>query len=370
MPFPYVLRSGWLENQWEVHLQNSATFGSGGGWFGTQDDVETKLYGLAPFKTRGAPSNMQEAGERAVYTTLNSLQCDSGTPLYGDVTAVLNSSLIRNLTIISAIDTGEWTALCNTTFPPNPFWPPAAYHSDCGAYNFTLGTLQELDHLILARILYWKMDVPTALARQFELFFAESDHHTSINSHELFKYWEALPLARLIFPQSVKFLIGSFPKLFGTRAGVELQKWCMQRGWALVWTLGLNLGSMNVNFWSIGTVDKDFPRHGRLVDPLVLQHANVLNVTVTDEVSTAFQDRWRKVQFRRWFPWIPRSAWAKWWQELVIEMPSLHVTPLHAATCADAGRCIGVTKDEDCLCYRQNKVQNNEVLVMQPEQYA
>ena len=37
-----------------------------GGWFQTQDDVETKLYGLRPFEAHGAPRNNSEAAERSM----------------------------------------------------------------------------------------------------------------------------------------------------------------------------------------------------------------------------------------------------------------------------------------------------------------
>ena len=161
-----------------------------GGWFQTQDDVETKLYGLRPFEAHGAPRNNSEAAERSIYALLNLAGADGGSPLYGDISAVLSPRHVRSVTLLSAIDTGEWTALCNQTrgntaegiaawregtaplpgvpwhgvrregvgWTPNPppGWTPSSnytpYAPVCDAYHFTLGTLDHFDHLILANL--------------------------------------------------------------------------------------------------------------------------------------------------------------------------------------------------------------------------
>ena len=200
-----------------------------GGWFQTQDDVETKLYGLRPFEAHGAPRNNSEAAERSMcaartstthaprtrhilrrggrtriyictpynicaprgrYALLNLAGADGGSPLYGDISAVLSPRHVRSVTLLSAIDTGEWTALCNQTrgntaegiaawregtaplpgvpwhgarregvgWTPNPppGWTPSSnytpYAPVCDAYHFTLGTLDHFDHLILANL--------------------------------------------------------------------------------------------------------------------------------------------------------------------------------------------------------------------------
>ena len=85
----------------------------------------------------------------------------------------------RAVTLLSAIDTGEWTTLCNSSWRaaegtaawkegwhgvrreegaggnPNASLGArfhAPYTPVCDAYNFTLGTLEHLDHLILANL--------------------------------------------------------------------------------------------------------------------------------------------------------------------------------------------------------------------------
>ena len=116
--------------------------------------------GLRPFATRGQPSTRAEATERGVYTLLNAARSDMGSPLYGDVSAVVRSSAVREALLVSAIDTGEWTGLCNSStadqepmLPPEMLtrrragaWPPSSYTTNCTAYNFTLGTLDDFHH--------------------------------------------------------------------------------------------------------------------------------------------------------------------------------------------------------------------------------
>ena len=70
-----------------------------------------------------------------------------GSPLYGDVSAVVRSSAVREALLVSAIDTGEWTGLCNSStadqepmLPPEMLtrrragaWPPSSYTTNCTA---------------------------------------------------------------------------------------------------------------------------------------------------------------------------------------------------------------------------------------------
>ena len=166
-------------------------------------------------------------------------RADAGSPLYGDVSAVLSHQYARNTTLLSAIDTGEWTALCNTSQPgmlAPTGWPP--YNTSCDAYDFALGTasltptkhvtprvgeavsgtLDHFEHLILPNIRYWKRPVPETLARLFGLLTRPlnftHDLHPLLPT-DFYTYIEGIPATRLLFPQSISFIIGSFPGLFG-----------------------------------------------------------------------------------------------------------------------------------------------------------
>ena len=44
-------------NEWEVRVKHNESFDGGKGWFGKQDDVETKIYGLRPFASRGTKAS-------------------------------------------------------------------------------------------------------------------------------------------------------------------------------------------------------------------------------------------------------------------------------------------------------------------------
>ena len=369
-------------NEWEVRVKHNESFDGGKGWFGKQDDVETKIYGLRPFASHGSPQSESEAAERSMcaapastthttrtshahhaafparmsicthirmhprnsvaspnpnpdpspspnpypnpnpnpnprYALLNLAGADGGSPLYGDISAVLSPRHARAVTLLSAIDTGEWTTLCNSSWgaaegmaawkegwhgvrreegaggKPNaslgaPFHAP--YTPVCDAYNFTLGTLEHLDHLILANLhcaprsphahvhtppaaqplvcrqgplhplrpapctmADWNRSLPESLAARLEPSCRppRSAAASSLQPTDLLQYLEAMPAARLRLPDAVHFLIGSFPALFGSDLGAKLRSWCVQRGWILLWSLGLNLGpNAEVNYVS------------------------------------------------------------------------------------------------------------------------
>merc|ERR1740117_1428477 len=130
--------------------------------------------------------NHTEAAERGIYALLNVANSDLGSPLYGDVTAVLSPRHVRGVALLSAIDTGEWTGFCNSTgdatrlemlrstalqSTPRRTRPSSTfnvYPHNCSAYKFRLGTFSHMDHLLLANLRYWKLPLPDTLARRFE----------------------------------------------------------------------------------------------------------------------------------------------------------------------------------------------------------
>jgi len=263
-----------LLNQWEVRIKHNESFNGGKGWFSVQDDVEVKLYGLRPFESHGSPRSDSEAAERSIYALLNLAGADGGSPLYGDISAVLSPRHVRSVTLLSAIDTGEWTALCNSSQSTTEGlaawregwhgagWNPNAtlaassytpYAPVCDAYHFTLGTLDHFDHLILANLHYWNHSLPEGLAARLEpsCHPPRSAAASPLQPTDLYQYLEAMPAARLRLPDAVHFLIGSFPALFGSDLGTKLRSWCVKRGWILLWSLGLNLGpKAEVNYVS------------------------------------------------------------------------------------------------------------------------
>jgi hypothetical protein len=62
----------------------------------------------------------------------------------------------------------------------------------------------------------------------------------NISSTEWFRYWEADIAGTVHYPDGIKMVIGTFTSLFGTVLGEQLQHWCIEHGWPLVWALGPN----------------------------------------------------------------------------------------------------------------------------------
>jgi hypothetical protein len=369
---------GWthLENQWEVRLRAKQSFGNGtgyGGWFGIQDDVETKLYGLKPFTRRGAPTSLQEAAERGPYCAVNVQKADGGSPLYGSISVVLNRSYIKNAHVISAIDSGEWTGLCNGTSPGhlkatahlnaaahlNSTGPwPDAYSPNCSAYNFTLGTLEHFHHLVLGNIHYWSKT--TSLA-SFVKRFALPWGRSPLAGSDFLRYWELIPVGVLEFPQSVQFIIGDFPSLFGTSEGRMLQNWCRKHSWALVWSLSLNIDSeYGLNFFNVGYYEGPFPSNKRMLDPTTTT-SGFVNISATSASSvvngSSWNQLWRHAHKLRRRVSTTNQTWTKLWRQAQSALPqAAQLATLHAGACKDTDRCFGLTPNGDCVCYSAARV--------------
>jgi len=318
-----------------------------------QDDIETKIYGMKSFGKHGEPRSMLEAAERGVYCLANSMRSDAGSPLYGDVSAVFRNDLLRDRAIISAIDTGEWSALCNySSRDSSQSWPP--YQTNCSAYNFTLGTLDWFDHLILYSLNYWKSS-PDEFARRVVLLIQPQDQsRLQLQPADLYTYFEVMPVTKLQFPTAVKFVLGEFPALFGTKNGAKLQALCMKMGWLLVWTLGLNL-NQPINFFNVLKFKDSLNNYHRLIDPLVLMNTTVchnmsdLNVST---VSFPFRQTWKYVEEQRKQKNMTNSSFVHIWSQMRKDLPDeLALNYLHSEFCGNTNRCVGVSGTGNCVCY-------------------
>lgn len=378
-------RTTWYQNQWEVGVEGGADFHNGSGWDGIQDALETDLYGLRRFKHAGAPASMAEAQERGSYFVLNTIHSAAGSALYGDVSFILNTSYAANASLYSAIDTGEWPEMCPSTPQGKRSWDSATpqgnpkarhthkqnktklpiranggngYWSNCSTYNFTLGTTLHQDHLILANLRYWApaQYLPYVLARTLQLLLSPevvsngtSTKMAPLQGHDIYTYNEIIPAGRPAFPEGIKFVVGSFRSLFGTARGSQLQALCVRHGWMLAWAIGLNLHE--VGFWDIGYYTNAFPRHGRMLDPVVLAAINATNVTGLP--VQAFNRSWVLANLTRGHnasqPINGSTALGLW--KHTAAGSSMRVTPLYAASCADHGNCVGVLGDGHCACY-------------------
>ncbi|CAK0825074.1 unnamed protein product [Prorocentrum cordatum] len=186
-------------------------------------------------------------------------------------------------------------------------------------------------------------------------------------ARHLLKYWEALPAASLQYPEDVRFLLASFPSLFGTSVGAQLQRWAKQRGWLLVWSLGFNLQDVGVVMdFSILGADFNLTSNQRLVDPLVaLETTATANLSLTGAATRTFQDYWgQAAAMGNYSPdgWTRGSnaTWASLWSRLVGALPGgLRLRPLRGGDCPrlpSETECIGVSHDSKCVCYSKGAV--------------
>lgn len=182
----------------------------------------------------------------------------------------------------------------------------------------------------------------------------------AMKSKDLLHYWEAVPAGAVRYPEDIKFLIGSYPNLFGTKAGTHLQKWAKQRKWVLVWSLGLNLDGegATMDFKAL-MINSTFKANQRLIDPEVaLESQAAASLSLANTTLDTFQRHWSKAHAERLAAhpqYVSNVTWASLWEELSHGLPSrLHLRPLHGGDCVrppDAPECIGMSADKRCICY-------------------
>jgi hypothetical protein len=123
---------------------------------GFMDLAEVGLMGYPAFthsSTMKTPSfpfpSVAESVERPVYAALNLDKIDIGFGILGTVATVFTPSYVRNLTLVSAVDTGWWENSCNSSYTPT--------NVNCSAWDRTLGVLQKggFDHILLANVELW-----------------------------------------------------------------------------------------------------------------------------------------------------------------------------------------------------------------------
>ena len=69
-----------------------------------EDIAERSLYGFKPFGVLGSPQSLSEAAERGFYAMANTYRLDAGSQIFGDVSAIFSSKLMRKSALVSALD--------------------------------------------------------------------------------------------------------------------------------------------------------------------------------------------------------------------------------------------------------------------------
>jgi len=374
------LEYDFFMNQWQTQLALNETDGAAhgtwpanvpgcnvsavGDWYpgqqgapwGCSHVAEEFLFECPPFNLGNMPT-WDEAASRYIYSCLNTRQSDVGSnPMYGDVTAIFNHSYVDGMVVISAVDSGNWEGSCrnNTNWHDNAF--------DCSSWSPpVLGTMEHLDHLILANLGLWAGARNRSVLEEAELLFSRSALHASGSQYDALpklsygaagQYLEANIVGNPSLPDSVNFLVASFPKLFGTHAGQQVQQLSAVRGWPLVWAFGDGLPELDAG----GADDEVFFGNRRILDPMV-HTSNLLkgsiNATMLPDASDLFSRLWHQVSYSRGT--ATHVEWESWWTTIAFEQT--RVAPLTALSCSDLTMCLMVDASSgECICKEREEV--------------
>eukprot|EP01050_Picozoa_sp_SAG11_P007902 SAG11_NODE_674_length_7801_cov_3.578032_1_plen_619_part_00 len=365
-----------------------------------------------PFPFGGWPKDVEEASQRPVYAATNQWFSDAGWPWYGSVGVVFAESL-KNMTLVAPFDTGLWESGCNESsawcrahtteascnaadcswgdwdgggdpggggggahvhcFKPisQTIQSPPHERIDCRVWSpmvgtDALGTLDPpaFDHLILPSVQWynstgnmvtggdWRKNLQQLAARMFSPWEAPA---TDITLRLQYHYWEAHVIGAPLFPDSVKFVIGAFPDMFGTATGRLLQQWAAKHSWALVWSLGSNLPGDDMNFY--GALNQtEFPGNRRLLDPHVLPRTTISqNLSIPNGFTSRFEAAWQATTAARARSpagtRLSPTYYAQAFELLAKGAAAMDVQPLRPQTCASAAQCIGTNAAGQCVCY-------------------
>lgn len=366
------LNYDFFMNEWQTQLAHNASDGPAHGtwpanvpgcnvstdqWYpgqqgppwGCSQVAEELLFKCPPFDAGNAPT-WDEAATRLIYGCLNTRQSDIGSnPIYGDVTAIFNHSYVDSMVVISAVDSGNWEGSCQnkTNWQSNDFncssWSPAV-----------LGTMEHLDHIILANLGVWAGARNRSFLEEAEILFRRSALHASGSQYHALpkmtygaaaQYLETNIVGNPSLPDSVNFLIASFPKLFGTDSGKKVQRLAAVRGWPLVWAFGDGKPELHPG----GADDEDFFGNRRFFDPAV---SGAVNATKKPRAASEFLDLWDAVNRSR--AAATQAEWESWWASAANEQTL--VAPITAFACHDLAMCMMVEASSgDCICKEQQE---------------
>eukprot|EP00039_Didymoeca_costata_P016766 m.305121 g.305121 ORF g.305121 m.305121 type:complete len:452 (-) comp16446_c4_seq26:920-2275(-) len=329
-----------MYNLWALGYLNLSHFGQGEKGSGQFENIaETKLMNFPNFTGKFAgglnlPANVEEALSRPYYTTLNIFGMGTAANMFGDVAFVIND-LYRDLSLFAPSDTGAWVAACILKYPPAKpphFFPPAF---DCSKWAPTLvGSNDDKYHILLANIRLWESASPGFLERFISRAFGPGSiadgvrSTTPVKASDILSFIEVDPVANVLMPGGVKFVVAAYSTLFGTSKGHQLQSWASKSGVVLLWGDSFEesdpMGSQLVS--------------GRLVDPLVLMHTTASrNASLPSDYTTLFNKAWASpTSFDDLFNMSPASAKVR------------PVAPWH---CSEPSKCIGSDMNQHCICY-------------------
>lgn len=341
-----LMSNDWFLNEWQVGFLNGATDSKR-----SQNVAATQMFGLPA--SPDTNYTWAEASDRMIYVAQNWFQQDFGSePNFGDVTAIFDTSYVHGMVLIAPTDTGMWEmAGCHTAMSKaarlqlvpqvnDSSGKPPGSSVNCSAWDGTVGTLDSLDHLILANFdSHAESKAGSTRVDKAKAFFERSsfagryEELPSIGSNE---YWESNIVGNPKL-ESVKFLIGNFPSLFGTDSGRQLQTVANDLGFPLTWALG--------DGGSSGQSRAAVAGNQRLLDPTFVH----TNASFPGAAVEQFEELWQSAASSRKAGSVLASDVASWWSTL-LEV-QVRLAPLTPGACSATSSCIGtITASDDCIC--------------------
>ena len=198
----------------------------------------------------------------------------------------------------------------------------------------------------------------------------------NITKYDLLSYLEVAPAANLLYPSGIRFLIAAFNTLFGTTIGAKLRLWASDRGWILLWSLGLNTQTELAFMDLIGPIGVNTTANQRIIDPVVAVNTTASKgLSVDAGTRNAFEKRWAAARrLRTWKPSVGNETWLAQWKQLRDAIPQdLQVSPARArAGCPRPGpgvpECVGITATGKCVCYEQQQLLQDDMNQQQQQQ--
>ena len=356
--------------------------------------AELRIFGLPAFEAEipripgafpgGWPASARDGAEsRLIYAVHNLRRHPHPTNAFGDVGIVFSPGLASETAILAPVDTGDYEVGCNHTafitqmcgacttqvdctnltralggVQRGCTWSTGnntcsiatpgnnGYNVNCSGWDNTgneVGTIADHRHVLLDNILYHMPSTgPPRTHAQYlaQIFRAMFDSNTTafadpkVDMATETTYFEADIAGSALFPHGVHFVIGQHSSLFGTEAGLQLQKWCLKWRWPLLWT-GATAGWFGRD---------DTPGPARLLDPLVLLGSGVGHnlSSVASRSIQAFNDSWTMAD-------RSSGSWAQLAQALP---PELAVGAMRRGRCAKPEKCVALqVSTGGCVCY-------------------
>lgn len=349
----------WFPNEFQVALIHHRNLSDGAS--PVNDAAQKDIFGCKPFAER--EPTWSEVANRLIYIAHNMRRLDSGSePFFGDFTVVFNSTHVKDSVVIAPYDTGLYEMVC---FNPHMKLPGDLNRSmlpplNCSAWpkSLPVGTLDYLDHLILPNLAAAANSTKTnrtMLDSARDLYvrssMSEIDYQDvpALGMQNLGDYLESDILANPRLPEAVKFGIGSFPTLFGTQDGRDMQAIAKRLHWPLFWSFGTGDPSAQDPHM---TLDLKLPGNLRIADPQNI--VVTTNATVSGLASETFEKVWQEAVEVRAKRNATKKDVHKWWHALDDQ---LRAAPITWRSCASVHDCVGVDFAGDCICVSKREEQ-------------